>query len=66
VLRDLTHEADPIHPHRFVDAVHHLHGFGEEFTPGAVAKLELYKGERPSSTCTTSTKRCQALARPWI
>ena len=47
VLRDLAHEATGAI--RIDSKMQHdiLKAFGEEYTPGSVAKLEHYKGERP-------------------
>jgi ribonuclease G len=47
VLRDLTHEATQSIRVDSLMQYNHLHAFGQEFTPGSVAKLDLYKGERP-------------------
>jgi len=47
VLRDLAH--DDTHTIRIDSRMQYeaLKAFGEQFTPGSVGKLELYKGERP-------------------
>ena len=47
VLRDLV--GDATHSIRIDSRMQfdQLHGFGETYMPGATAKLELYKGERP-------------------
>ena len=47
VLRDLSNEQTATIRIDSRLQYDHLKAFGEEFTPGAVDKLELYKGERP-------------------
>ncbi|WP_029000267.1 ribonuclease G [Azohydromonas australica] len=47
VLRDLSNEQTATIRIDSRLQYDHLKAFGEEFTPGAVNKLELYKGERP-------------------
>jgi ribonuclease G len=47
VLRDLSNEQTASIRIDSRLQYEHLKAFGDEFTPGAVGKLELYKGERP-------------------
>ncbi|MDZ5457869.1 ribonuclease G [Azohydromonas lata] len=47
VLRDLSNEQTASIRIDSRLQFDHLKAFGQEFTPGAVGKLELYKGERP-------------------
>jgi ribonuclease G len=47
VLRDLSNDIHAGHPHRQPLQWDALKAFGDTYMPGTVAKLELYKGERP-------------------